>query len=87
MQQEIREVKRAIVAVQAQVKEKEEELKQAPANERIYVRQEIGALQQQLPPLLQRLTSLTDLTGASRGRVASTVGTWLRVLRCMQPYS
>ena len=83
VQQEIREVKRTIVDVQAQVKEKEEELKQAPANERMFVQQmlvakahELAALQQQLPPLLQRLT---DLTGASRGRVALAGGTWLRV--------
>ena len=74
VQQEIREVKRAIVAVQAQVKEKEEELKQAPANERMFVQQmlvskakELAALQQQLPPLLQRLTDLTGSTPSSPG--------------------
>ena len=90
LEQKIREAERTIAGVQAKVEEKEEELKHAPANERIYVRQELVALRQELvalrqelPPLRQRLN---DLTGASRGRVASAGGTWLRVAAvCMQP--
>ena len=85
LEQKIREAERTIAVVQAKVEEKEEELKHAPANERIYVRQELVALRQELPPLRQRLN---DLTGASRGRVASAGGTWLRVAAvCMQFYS
>ena len=83
VQQEIREVKGTIAGVQAKVEAKEEELTRAPDNERIYVRQELAALQQQLAAKEQQLAALRqerlDLTGASRGRVASASGTWLRV--------
>ena len=72
MEQEIREAKRAIVDVQAQVKEKEEEeLKQAPATERMFVQQMLAAKAQELAAKAQELAvlqqRLNDLTAAPAG--------------------